>query len=194
MTHSNSFESFTQLALRTESKVSDANINIASLSDLLELFILTGTLLDYAKKGIFYNNYSKYDENYKILTTQLAETLQSFQQRSSSLPKGQVNHLNFRILHGLLGTATEASEIAELLLDYIKTGEIDEVGISEEFSDIDWYKAVTFDELSLDENTCRQNVINKLKVRFPDKYSDSAAADRNLDAERKMLEQNLTKT
>ena len=77
------------------------------------------------------------------------------------------------------------------MLKYITTGEVDKVGIGEEFSDIDWYKAITFDELQLEENTCRTNVINKLKVRFPDKYDDAAAANRNLEEERKKLEENL---
>lgn len=186
-----SFQEFTQLALRTESKVTSANLNVQAFMDLLELFITVGTLLDYTKKGIFYNNYTKYDENYEALVNKLMAKVADF--HSSSEKYSRVNHdsLNFRLIHGLLGAVTESSEIAEHLLKYITTGEIDKVGIGEEFSDIDWYKAITFDELQLEENTCRTNVINKLKVRFPDKYDDAAAANRNLEEERKKLEENL---
>lgn len=185
------FQEFTQLALRTESKVESANINAEALTDLLEIFITVGTLLDYTKKGIFYNNYTKYDENYDALINKAMRKIADFHRSSGKCSRANYDFLNFRVVHGLLGAVTESSEMAEHLLDYIRTGTVDRAGIGEEFSDSDWYKAIIFDELGLDENICRTNVINKLRVRFPDKYDDAAAANRNLEEERKKLEQDL---
>lgn len=99
--------------------------------------------------------------------------------------------MDFRLVHGLLGVVTESAEIAEHLTSYLGDGTVDPAGIGEEFSDVDWYKAVTFNRLNLSEEQCRTNVINKLKVRFPDKYSDEHAANRNLDSERQQLEMNI---
>jgi len=185
------FPEFTQLALRTESKVESGNINAEAFMDLLEIFITVGTLLDYTKKGIFYNNYTKYDENYLTLIDKLMRKTADFHRSSGKYSRVNYDSINFRVVHGLLGAVTESSEMAEHLLNYIKTGEIDKVGIGEEFSDSDWYKAIIFDELGLEESVCRTNVINKLKVRFPDKYDDAAAANRNLEAEREKLGENL---
>jgi hypothetical protein len=188
-----SFPEFTQLALRTESKVLNPKINVQAFGTLLHMFVTVGTLLDYIKKGIFYNNYSKYDDYVDELTVQLKKQTALFEEYNNSGEFTRIENplFNFRVIHGLLGASTEASEIAEHLLNYLYDGTIDKAGIGEEFSDSDWYKAIIFDELNLDESVCRQNVINKLKIRFPDKYSDEAAANRNLNEERIKLEENM---
>lgn len=186
-----SFEEFTNLALRTESKIDRTNLNVTAFKTLLEVFVTVGTLLDYTKKGIFYNNYTKYDENFERLSKDLVEKALQFDAESLMMGRPEVDDYNFRVIHGLLGAVTESSEMAEHLLNYLNTKEVDKAGIGEEFSDSDWYKAITFDELGLDEQVCRRNVIEKLKVRFPDKYSDEAAANRDLKTERKKLETDI---
>lgn len=40
----------------------------------------------------------------------------------------------------------------------------------------------------LDMNQCLQNNIDKLRIRFPDKFTESDALNRNLEAERRELE------
>lgn len=182
------FEEFQQLALRTEPPISPIDMDVEGVKKLLEMYIGVGNLLDYTKKGIFYKNYTKYDDNYAELINGLNENLLEFLEQKTERKEVDVN---FRILHGLLGAITEASEIAMILLKYLETGEIDRANVGEEFSDSDWYKAIAYDELKLDEVTTRTNVINKLRIRFPDKFSDEAAANRDLSAERKALEENI---
>lgn len=189
------FEDFKKLALRTESKVDSAQIDSTEFMTLLEIFISVGTLLDYTKKGIFYNNYSKHDDNFESLLKDLERSISMLRLNVHEKPTGHKREthsaLNFRLIHGLLGAMTESAEIGEHLLKYLRTGEIDKAGIGEEFSDSDWYKAITYDELELEEPVTRQNVIDKLRVRFPDKYNDDDAANRRLDQERKELEKNI---
>lgn len=180
-----SFQEFTQLALRTESKIDSANINVNQVKTLLDIFIVIGTLLDYTKKGIFYNNYSKLDENYDALVKKLNDLCYHLHDKSMRVKHEE---FNFRIIHGLLGTLTESSELAELLLNYLNNNTIDAVGVAEEYGDGDWYKAITYDELKLNENDSRINVIDKLKIRYPDKFSNEHAQNRDIDAERKILE------
>lgn len=182
-----SFEEFTNLAIRTESVVEEASVDIPSFKSLLEMFVIVGTLLDYTKKGIFYNNYSKYDDNYVSLVQALNDKFLEFVELSCNGERVQ-QKLDYRLIHGLLGTITESSEIAEHLISYLDSGAVDKAGISEEFADSDYYKAILFDELQLSENVSRIKVINKLRVRYPDKFCAVAAANRNLEEERKQLE------
>lgn len=183
------FKEFTEKALRTESKVEYAKVNLSEFLTLLELYTTIGKLLDYIKKGMFYSNYSKYDQNYEAIVNRIYQLYTEF--RANKDEQIIIKDTNFRLIHGLLGAVTEASELSELLVKYLKNGELDKVGIGEEFSDIDWYKAVTFDELGIDEEVARTNVIDKLRVRYPEKYSDELAANRQLEEEREKLEQNM---
>ena len=58
--------------------------------------------------------------------------------------------------------------------------DVDPVHVSEELADSDWYKAITVDELNIDYYMSLTNVIRKLRVRFPDKFSIEDAANRDL--------------
>lgn len=191
MTEQLSFKEFTDLALRTESKIDGASFNYPAFIALLDLFITVGTFLDYTKKGMFYNNYTKYDEQYKELLHKLHSGMLTLQNAESEGERVLSTEYNFRVIHGLLGAVTEASELCEHLKSYMLNGKVDTAGIAEEFSDGDWYKAIMFDELGVDEQTARRNVINKLKVRYPEKYSDVSALNRDIATERKELEQNM---
>lgn len=184
------FEEFQKLAMRTEPDNRDTvHMDVQGVKRLLRMYIGVGDLLDYNKKGIFYNKYEKYDENFMQLMTNIDESF--LDHCNVDTERKDVNTLNFRILHGLLGAITEASEIASILLKYLETGEIDKANVGEEFSDSDWYKAIAYDELGLDEVTTRTNVIDKLRIRFPDKFDDEKAANRDLAAERQELEKGI---
>jgi hypothetical protein len=185
------FKEFTQLALRTESVVDEASINVEAFKALLDVFITAGTLLDFMKKGIFYGDYTKYDTHFVEIVGALNDRVLQYIIAERNEIREPVTDLNFRIVHGLLGTITESSEIAEILRKYLDTKSVDSVNVCEEYSDSDWYKAITFNELQLDEQIGRANVINKLRVRFPDKFSAENAASRDLKAEREQLELNL---
>lgn len=91
-------------------------------------------------------------------------------------------------IHGIVGVATEAGELVEAL----SKPSLDEVNIKEEMGDILWYIAVlcktmncTFEEIMITN-------INKLKTRFPERFNETNALNRNLDAERKVLEDGET--
>ena len=185
------WEEFQRMALRTESKVAEANVDLDGLTALLRLFIHIGKFLDYNKKGIFYNNYSKYDNNNIAMLDHLNDLCFNFMSTESAANRKPVNNLDFRIVHGLLGPLTESTELAEHLLNYLETGEIDRVGVAEEFSDSDWYKGIAYDALDIDNGVAWNNVIEKLRIRFPDKYSDEAAENRRLDEERQKLEASM---
>jgi len=97
---------------------------------------------------------------------------------------------NHRIEHAIDGCVTEAGELQDALKKAKYYGkELDLVNVKEEAGDILWYLAILFDELGTDFETEMNRVINKLKTRFPDKFTEEAAFNRNLVAEREVLEQ-----
>lgn len=92
-------------------------------------------------------------------------------------------------IHMVVGMSTEINEILDVFkkkLAYNKP--VDWVNVKEEIGDIMWYLA----------NFCRTNNFNlqeildvnieKLKCRYPERFSEDNAIFRNIDAERSILE------
>jgi len=96
---------------------------------------------------------------------------------------------NNRLLHAGMGLATEAGEFLDPLKKKLFYGkEVDLTNLKEEIGDLLWYIAIACDAL---DTTIEQEMyrnISKLAVRYPEKYADDAAINRDLDAERKILE------
>lgn len=96
---------------------------------------------------------------------------------------------NERVLHAAMGCVTESGELLDALKKQIFYGrELDVVNIKEEAGDILWYLAILFDELDTDFETEMTRVITKLQTRFPDKFTEDKAFNRDLKIEREILE------
>lgn len=96
---------------------------------------------------------------------------------------------NPRIEHAIIGISTEAGELLDALKKQKFYGkDLDKVNLKEEGGDILWYLALLFDALGTDFGTEMQRNIDKLKTRFPEKFTQDAAFDRDLDKERETLE------
>ena len=97
---------------------------------------------------------------------------------------------SIRLLHAVLGLASEVGEFADQLKKHLFYGKpLDKVNLSEESGDLLWYLALAANVegmCSLDENMERN--IAKLKARYGDKFTEHLAANRNLDREREILE------
>ncbi len=94
-----------------------------------------------------------------------------------------------RIIHAMMGLQTETAEITDALKKHMFYGkELDVTNLKEEGGDVLWYLAILFDAVGTDFETEMKRVIAKLKVRFPDKFTNELAENRNLTAERAVLE------
>jgi len=91
------------------------------------------------------------------------------------------------VLHGLLGIITESSEIAEILVEADKQP-FDVVNLKEELGDLLWYMALICKELDITFEELMRINMAKLKKRFPDKFTGDAAINRDVEAEREVLE------
>ena len=188
---------FQGLALRTESQISGIKLNAGNLVSLLKVVIEVTEILDAVKKAVFYNKTAKLEGDLTARLHALATLIEALSwQNSGRGPVGAImaeetiKNVDPRVFHGILGIITESGELASALLKSIENEDtpIDPVNIQEEMSDIAWYKAILHDSLNLDWGQGLENVINKLRIRYPEKYSDDAAANRDLESERAALE------
>ena len=96
---------------------------------------------------------------------------------------------NARAVHAFFGLLTETGELADGFKRAIFYGKpLDTTNIKEEVGDVFWYLAILCDILGINFIDCMSANIEKLRKRFPTKYSHEAALNRDLEAERKVLE------
>ena len=104
------------------------------------------------------------------------------------------NRLSFkssiRLLHGSVGASTEAGELLDAIKKFIFYGKpIDRVNVKEEIGDIFYYTGLIMDELGFELEDILDTNIKKLEVRYGDKFNDKSALERDLEKERRSLEE-----
>jgi len=94
-----------------------------------------------------------------------------------------------RLLHAALGMQTETAEFSDALKKALFYGKpLDVTNLCEELGDLFWYMAIAVNELKTTFNKEQERVIAKLELRYPDKFSEEKAENRDLEAERALLE------
>lgn len=94
------------------------------------------------------------------------------------------------ILHSIFGMQTELGEFTDIFKrEFFYQKKPDLANIKEELGDIMWYWALAVRTLELDPEEILKINIEKLKVRFPEKFTEKEALHRNLAKERTVLEQ-----
>lgn len=89
-----------------------------------------------------------------------------------------------RLLHATLGLVTEAAELADMLKKHIFYGkEFDKVNAQEELGDSEWYVGLAIDVLETTMDEILTKNIEKLKKRYPEKFTKGDALNRNIDNE-----------
>lgn len=93
-------------------------------------------------------------------------------------------------IHMLMGMVTEVGELMDVYkknLAYTKP--MDLVNVQEEIGDLMWYVAGFCKNNNFDLERILDVCIEKLKARYPEKFSRDSAINRNLSRERSILEQ-----
>lgn len=106
-------------------------------------------------------------------------------------PRRNLNTVDehFRTLHAVLGISTEAGELLDMLKKTIFYGkEFDRTNLLEECGDLFWYVALLCDANDICLKSVLERNIAKLKARYPEKFTEQAAINRNLEKERAVLE------
>lgn len=94
-----------------------------------------------------------------------------------------------RLLHAAMGLCTEAGEFMDMLKKHILYGKpLDEVNLKEELGDKLWYTALALDELKSTFGEVMATNHAKLAARYPNKFTEKDALERDLQKEREILE------
>lgn len=92
-------------------------------------------------------------------------------------------------LHYTLGMVTESAEIADVFKKNLAYGKpIDWVNLQEEIGDVMWYIANFCRRNGFDLEKILDTNIEKLRARYPEKFTEDNANIRDLDKERRILE------
>ena len=92
------------------------------------------------------------------------------------------------IIHAAMGISTEANEILDAVKKTLFYGKpLDKVNLKEEMGDCFWYLALLANELGVSFEEVMETNIAKLKARYPDKYTDELAINRNVEVEYEIL-------
>ena len=93
-----------------------------------------------------------------------------------------------RVLHHLDGLVTEIGELRDAYKKHIFYGTpLDRVNVVEEVGDIEYYLELFCDAENINREDARNRVINKLRQRYPEKFTQKDAIDRDLSKERAEL-------
>lgn len=93
------------------------------------------------------------------------------------------------LLHGSAGVATEAGELMDIFKRYRFYGKpVDWVHVKEEVGDVMWYLALVCESAGITLEDAGKANIEKLRVRYPEKFDAAQALKRDLDKERQTLE------
>jgi len=133
-----------------------------------------------------YFNYDMFQKYFKVPTyDQYIEAAILTESRLFNIEKG-----DDRLLHAGIGLATESAEFLDALKKHVFYGkELDKVNLKEEIGDLMWYCAIALDELGATFDEVQNTNINKLKARYPEKFTKERAEVRDLKTERKILEE-----
>jgi len=91
-------------------------------------------------------------------------------------------------LHMAIGASTEANELLDAFKkQFAYNKPLDKVNVSEEIFDQFWYLVNLCRMLNIDIEKGLQNNIDKLKARYPEKFTEENAVNRDLEKEREIL-------
>lgn len=130
--------------------------------DAIEEVRLTNARVDAIKKALFYG---KEDADLAFA--------------AKLNPPGGYDKVALELIHSILGIYTEAAELMELLGVTIITGEVDEAKLVNEAGDGLWYHSLLYKFLGTDFDEVAQKNIAKLRQRFPVKFTEDLAVNRD---------------
>lgn len=141
---------------------------------VIKYSILQMSLLDDVKKAIFYG---------RDLPQQTLD-LFSTEEKQDQMFEPSSKAMTVPLVHSIIGIATEAGE----LLECFDKAEFDRTNFIEEIGDVLWYVAIGLNAVNSTFEEAQRINIAKLRKRYPEKFTEYDANNRDLKAEREVLE------
>jgi NTP pyrophosphatase (non-canonical NTP hydrolase) len=145
-----------------------------------------GITADAIKRSLFYGD-KAIGERLSEGTQKMQAFYQLLESKEITLSEDEIN-----LLHGILGIASEAGELMEELIEAKLTGrEVNKSdgkgSVKEECGDVMWYQALILRYIGSTFEKVAGSNIAKLKARYPQKFTEENAVNRNLEEEAKAL-------
>lgn len=182
---------YIELASRTTSdKFNGDLVPFVRLRLAMEAFMRAASDLDMIKKLLFYGEDHK-KSRFALTSTSPGSSQHAITALVAENEDGPNIFPNEAadIIHGVLGSATETGEMVECIYKAIFEGEaLDLTNLTEEVFDDQWYHALICRVAHMTFEEGQRRNINKLRKRFPDRFTSDAANNRDLASERIELE------
>lgn len=105
-----------------------------------------------------------------------ARTMPSFEQDLMIEKRAARNQ---GLIHALFGLCSESGEVADAIKKHVIYNQpLDTLNLKEELSDILWYVSLAATYLGANMEDIMQHNIDKLKLRYPEKFTEELAAKR----------------
>ena len=100
-----------------------------------------------------------------------------------------VEYDTLKVLHAIMGIATESGELMDAMKKFLIYGKpLDDVNLMEEAGDLFWYVALLAHAVGFTFEDSFEKNIAKLKARYPNRFTEHDALNRDLNKEREILE------
>ncbi len=184
-------QEYVQGAIETESRIDAVQADPVILSRVLGAMISAGNLLDMVKKNVFYGKPVAPEKwNHEVgLLAENANRLSAGEYRPLR-NEDYKQPIDPRLFHAIIGIATEATELLNVMHKQLQSWpQMDPVNLQEELGDLAWYQAIMVDTLGVSWEQILETNQAKLRARNKGRqFNATATIDRNVDAERKILE------
>ena len=155
-------------------------VSLGAIKSIMTSFVEIGSDLDRVKKALIYGKFA----------SDLVPRVCGDSEFTVTANKSEnFNKVPPQIVHAIIGMAIETSALIDALLKTIESGEpFDQANFVEEVGDTLWYAQLGVEAVDKSLDDAAWTNTRKLAVRYPDKFTSEAALNRNLDAERAVLE------
>jgi NTP pyrophosphatase (non-canonical NTP hydrolase) len=177
-------DNYSKLAVATEAPVTNEMKQrvitaIPYIDKIFEEQIMLGCRLDLLKKYIFYG---------KGVLNSIGDPAHHLQNRQNIMDEKVI-----RLIHCAIGLATETGELMEALKNHVYDNlPLDEANIGEELGDASWYVGIGSDSIGRSLTEILETNNAKLRHRYPEKFTEFHAENRDLKGERKILDTAIT--
>jgi hypothetical protein len=155
-------------------------VGLGILSKSVDEAITALQKLDHIKKALFYGRDAHLEQKDQADSTAAIKSIVA----TSDLEEQEA----INMVHAILGMATEAGELLEMMRDSYNGLGVDRPNIIEEVGDSKWYMAILAPIGRFLWGQDEKINIAKLRARFPERFTEYDANNRDLAAERKLLE------
>ena len=147
-------------------------------------------MLDEFKKYVFYGKESWRVERYCKNTYWFNQYagIASFEINVGKAKSMIESSKTIDLVHGIIGVGTELEELMYVFNQCPDIAKIDNVNIMEETGDIFWYLNAISKASGFTFGQAKEKNIQKLQLRYKDKFTESEAINRDHNKERQILE------